>query len=53
MTYPLWLDPDERVSRTFEAVGVPASFLQPRSTWPDGASYDRQAAALARMFADN
>jgi phosphoenolpyruvate carboxykinase (ATP) len=32
---------------------VPASFLQPRSTWLDGAAYDRQAAALARMFADN
>jgi phosphoenolpyruvate carboxykinase (ATP) len=32
---------------------VPASFLQPRSTWSDGAAYDRQAAALARMFADN
>ena len=32
---------------------VPASFLQPRSTWLDGAAYDRQAAALAGMFADN
>ncbi len=32
---------------------VPASFLQPRSTWQDGAAYDRQAAALARMFAAN
>ena len=32
---------------------VPASFLQPRATWPDSAAYDRQAAALARMFADN
>jgi phosphoenolpyruvate carboxykinase (ATP) len=32
---------------------VPAAFLQPRSTWADGAAYDRQAAALARMFAEN
>jgi phosphoenolpyruvate carboxykinase (ATP) len=32
---------------------VPAAFLQPRSTWLDGAAYDRQAAILARMFADN
>jgi cytochrome c-type biogenesis protein len=27
MTYPLWLDPDERVQSTFLAVGVPATFL--------------------------
>ncbi|MGH7721088.1 MAG: TlpA disulfide reductase family protein [Gemmatimonadaceae bacterium] len=27
LTYPLWLDPDERVSRTFLAIGVPASYL--------------------------
>ena len=32
---------------------VPAEFLQPRSTWADGAAYDRQAAALARMFVEN
>jgi phosphoenolpyruvate carboxykinase (ATP) len=32
---------------------VPASFLDPRATWPDAAGYDRQAAQLARMFADN
>ena len=32
---------------------LPASFLQPRSTWPDGEAYDRQAAALARMFVAN
>jgi phosphoenolpyruvate carboxykinase (ATP) len=32
---------------------VPAAFLQPRSTWADGAAYDRQAAALARMFVEN
>ena len=27
ITYPLWLDPDERVQSTFLAVGVPATFL--------------------------
>ncbi len=27
MTYPLWHDPDERVSQTFLAVGVPATYL--------------------------
>ncbi len=32
---------------------VPASFLQPRETWPDPAAYDRQAHMLARMFAAN
>ncbi|MBF6605777.1 MAG: phosphoenolpyruvate carboxykinase (ATP) [Chloroflexi bacterium] len=32
---------------------VPASFLSPRSTWADGAAYDRAAARLAAMFAEN
>ncbi len=32
---------------------VPAGILEPRSTWPDPAAYDAQAAKLARMFADN
>ena len=27
MTYPLWLDPNERVQSTFLAIGVPATFL--------------------------
>jgi peroxiredoxin len=31
MTYPLWLDPDERVQSTFLAIGVPATFLIDRS----------------------
>jgi phosphoenolpyruvate carboxykinase (ATP) len=32
---------------------VPASFLDPRGTWPDPEAYDRQAAVLARMFETN
>jgi phosphoenolpyruvate carboxykinase (ATP) len=32
---------------------VPSDVLQPRTTWADGAAYDREAAALARMFAEN
>jgi peroxiredoxin len=31
MTYPIWRDPDERVSATFLAIGVPATFLIDRS----------------------
>lgn len=27
MTYPIWMDPDERVSNTFLTIGVPATFL--------------------------
>ena len=33
--------------------GVPDGVLDPRSTWPDAAKYDEQAAKLAKMFADN
>ncbi|MBZ5556809.1 MAG: phosphoenolpyruvate carboxykinase [Acidobacteriia bacterium] len=32
---------------------VPAGVLTPRSTWANGADYDRQARQLARMFAEN
>ncbi len=31
MTYPVWLDPAERVSSTFRLVGVPSTFLIDRS----------------------
>jgi hypothetical protein len=27
MTFPIWRDPDERISTQFLAVGVPATFL--------------------------
>ncbi len=33
--------------------GVPASVLDPRSTWSDPAAYDAQAARLAKMFVEN
>jgi len=33
--------------------GVPDAVLDPRSTWPDAAQYDEQAAKLAKMFTDN
>ena len=32
---------------------VPSEVLNPRTTWPDGEAYDRQATKLARMFAEN
>lgn len=32
---------------------VPAEVLDPRSTWPDAAAYDRKAAELAAAFAKN
>lgn len=31
MTYPVWLDPDERISTQFLVVGVPATFLIDRA----------------------
>jgi phosphoenolpyruvate carboxykinase (ATP) len=33
--------------------GVDTALLDPRGTWADGAAYDRQAAKLVQMFADN
>ena len=47
------LDPTFRVAVPSSCPDVPASFLDPRSTWADKDAYDRQAAQLARMFADN
>jgi phosphoenolpyruvate carboxykinase (ATP) len=32
---------------------VPADVLNPRSTWPNSADYDEQAAKVAKMFVDN
>jgi phosphoenolpyruvate carboxykinase (ATP) len=47
------LDPTFRVAVPVSCPDVPASFLDPRSTWADPGAYDRTAAELARMFADN
>jgi len=50
---PTATDPVFGVEVPTSCPDVPAAFLQPRSTWADGAAYDRQAAALARMFVEN
>jgi phosphoenolpyruvate carboxykinase (ATP) len=50
---PTVTDPVFGVEVPTSCPDVPAAFLQPRSTWSDGAAYDRQAAALARMFVEN
>jgi phosphoenolpyruvate carboxykinase (ATP) len=47
------IDPVFRVAVPLTCQDVPASFLDPRSTWADPDAYDRQAAALASMFAAN
>jgi phosphoenolpyruvate carboxykinase (ATP) len=36
-----------------EVPGVPAAIMNPRGTWPDGATYDAQARKLAEMFRTN
>ncbi len=46
-------DPIFRVQVPVQVPDVPAEVLDPRSTWVDAAAYDRQARALATMFARN
>jgi len=50
---PTEVDPVFGVAVPTACPDVPSEVLRPRSTWPDGEAYDRQAAALARMFAEN
>jgi len=50
---PTNTDPIFGVEVPASCPGVPAAFLQPRSTWPDPEAYDRQARQLAEMFAEN
>jgi phosphoenolpyruvate carboxykinase (ATP) len=50
---PTTVDPIFGVEVPASCPNVPASFLQPRSTWQDTDAYDRAAAKLATMFADN
>ena len=46
-------DPIFNVDVPVTVSGVPASVLQPRGTWHDGAEYDAQARRLAAMFSEN
>jgi phosphoenolpyruvate carboxykinase (ATP) len=50
---PTVMDPIFGVEVPTSCPDVPAEFLQPRSTWADPDAYDRQARALAHMFAEN
>ena len=47
------IDPIFGVEVPLTCPDVPDEVLQPRATWADGDAYDRQAAALARMFVEN
>jgi phosphoenolpyruvate carboxykinase (ATP) len=46
-------DPVFNVAVPASCPGVPGEVLAPRGTWKNTPDYDRQAAKLARMFADN
>jgi phosphoenolpyruvate carboxykinase (ATP) len=50
---PTMTDPIFGVEVPTSCPEVPSEVLQPRATWPDRDAYDHQAAALARMFAEN
>jgi phosphoenolpyruvate carboxykinase (ATP) len=50
---PMRIDPTFGFEVPLSCPDVPASFLDPRTTWADPAEYDRQAATLAAMFAVN
>jgi phosphoenolpyruvate carboxykinase (ATP) len=50
---PCERDPVFNVDVPVSCPDVPGEMLRPRSTWGDTSAYDRQAARLARMFADN
>jgi phosphoenolpyruvate carboxykinase (ATP) len=50
---PTRTDPVFGVEVPTSCPDVPDRFLDPRSTWADHDAYDRAAARLARMFADN
>lgn len=46
-------DPNFGFDVPVDVKGVPGILLDPRRTWDDAASYDRQAAKLVKMFSDN
>ena len=52
-TVPTRADPVFGVQVPTEVPGVPPRMLDPRSTWADGAAFDRQARKLAGMFQRN
>ena len=47
------IDPNFGVAVPLSCPDVPASFLDPRATWADGAAYDAAAKTLAAMFREN
>jgi phosphoenolpyruvate carboxykinase (ATP) len=50
---PTMTDPTFGVEVPLSCPDVPSEVLVPRRTWADREAYDREAAALARMFAEN
>ena len=46
-------DPNFGFDVPVDVPGVPQVLLDPRRTWGDPAGYDKQAAKLVQMFADN
>jgi phosphoenolpyruvate carboxykinase (ATP) len=50
---PTRVDPNFGVAVPTSCPDVPASFLDPRTTWPDADAYDRAAARLSEMFREN
>ena len=50
---PYETDPVFNIAVPSTCPDVQASILKPRATWTDPDDYDRQAARLAQMFADN
>jgi phosphoenolpyruvate carboxykinase (ATP) len=52
-TVPYEVDPIFNLEIPVSVPDVPANVLRPRATWAVPDEYDRQAAKLARMFAEN
>jgi phosphoenolpyruvate carboxykinase (ATP) len=50
---PTRIDPTFGFAVPVECPGVSADVLDPRNTWANSADYDKQAAKLASMFAEN
>ena len=50
---PTRIDPNFGVAIPTSCPGVPAAFLDPRTTWREPDAYDRSAALLAGLFHDN